>query len=64
MGCDDRLLQERMDARLRFNMRRTRVENVLQAIAHELAHHAGFGHGEASLHNEEYLAVKTYRSKK
>lgn len=60
----DSMLQERINARLSFNRRLTSIENVLQTIAHELAHHAGLGHGDVSLYNKEYLAIKTYRSKK
>lgn len=55
-------LQRHLDAGLRFGLRLTAVENVLQTIAHEVAHHAGFGHADVSLYNREHLAIKKYRA--
>lgn len=47
---------------LSFGLRLSAVENVLQTIAHEVAHHAGLGHADVSLHNREYSAIKNYRA--
>lgn len=58
------LLQRHLDADLSFTLRLTSIENVLQTIAHELAHHAGYNHADVPLYNKEYLAVKNYRSKR
>ncbi len=58
------LLEERINARLSFNLRLTSIENVLQTIAHELAHHAGHSHADLTLYNNEYSAIRRYRSKK
>lgn len=54
------MLHSRIDG-MGFNIRLSGIENVVQTIAHEVAHHAGFGHGDVSLYNREYVAIKRYR---
>lgn len=55
-------LQRHISAGLSFGLRLSAVENVLQTIAHEVAHHAGLGHADVSLYNKEYSAIKNYRA--
>lgn len=55
-------LHRHMSAGLSFGLRLSAVENVLQTIAHEVAHHAGLGHADVSLYNKEYSAIKNYRA--
>lgn len=55
-------LHRRLGAGLGFGLKLSAVENVLQTIAHEVAHHAGLGHADVSLYNREYTAIKNYRA--
>lgn len=55
-------LQRHLDAGLGFGLRLSAVENILQTLAHEVAHRAGFGHADVSLYNREHLAIKKYRA--
>ncbi len=56
------LLHERFRSDLSFRFRLSDVENVLQTITHEVGHHSGLNHGDASLYNGEYFAIKRYRA--
>lgn len=58
----DGLLSKRIKANLPFSRRLTGIENVIQTIAHEIAHHLGLNHADVALYDKEYLAVKRYRS--
>lgn len=55
-------LHRRLSAGLSFGLRLSAIENVLQTIAHEMAHHSGLHHGDTSLYNKEYSAIKKYRA--
>lgn len=57
------LLEIKLNSGLGFALTLTGVENVLQTIAHEVSHHDGLGHGDVALYNNEYIAVKNYRSR-
>jgi hypothetical protein len=46
-----------------FSLVLTSIENVIQTIAHEIAHHHKLGHGDTALYNREFRAIKNYRSR-
>ncbi len=56
------LLEMRMQSRP-FRLALSNVENVVQTIAHEIGHHKGHTHQDAAIYNNEYMAVRKYRSK-
>lgn len=58
------LLELKLKSGMGFHLVLTAVENVIQTIAHEVAHHNQLGHGDVALYNSEYLAVKNYRSRR
>lgn len=46
-----------------FSLVLTSIENFIQTIAHEIAHHHKLGHGDTALYNREFRAIKNYRSR-
>lgn len=58
------LLELKLNSGMGFHLVLTAVENVIQTIAHEVAHHNQLGHGDVVLYNSEYLAIKNYRSRR
>lgn len=57
------LLESRLSSGLGFGIALTAIENVVQTIAHEVAHHRGYSHSDTPLYNMEYRAIRSYSSK-
>jgi hypothetical protein len=57
------LLELKLNSGMGFQLTLTSTENVIQTIAHEIAHHNDLGHKDVALYNSEYLAIKNYRSR-
>ena len=57
------LLELKLNSNMGFHLVLTSIENVIQTIAHEVAHHNKLGHGDVALYNSEFLAIKKYRSR-
>jgi hypothetical protein len=57
------LLELKLNSGMGFQLTLTSTENVIQTIAHEIAHHNDLGHEDVALYNSEYLAIKNYRSR-